>query len=130
MNKAIMFLKKHNIPYTVQPIAYGLERLVIVCDNFNDYSAIHTTIDLWNRRKQSMKYHVDTHFYTCTIWIYPEDVWQTLTDRKGKLQELTDYFWSLIHNNYSPKEAAELQKQYAIDHNLMQTYNEIYHISE
>ena len=123
MKKIIMWCKRHNLPYTVENNAYNTQCVRICTETSAEYSAILSAA------YKLKNVHIDTHFYSGTIRIYPAEMWETICTKSENKQQLTEYFWTLIHQHYTPSEAQAAQKEYAEKCGLMEAYREIYNIS-
>ena len=117
--KAILFCKRHNLPYTVQPLKYGYERIEVQCANYAEMEAV--------RSAAARKFAVDQHTYSMTVYIYDREDDAELKRILSEERKIVNLFWEARHEGKTQEEAHRIQYDYAItNNNAMKAYNFIY----
>ena len=124
MNKIIMWCKRHNIPYVVQNIAHGKQRIEISVDgDYYEFSAIMNDLYKVNRRNN---WTIDRHFQTKTIWVYNTADYEYNKLINAQMQILVDLFYISLRDGKTQEEAKQMQYAYAIKNGMETAYNDIY----
>ena len=117
-NNIILFCKRHNLDYTVQPLILGYTRIAVNCANYAEFDAI--------RRAAAKHYSTDSHIYTLTVYIYDRKERAEIDKFNVDRLTLTDIFFNALHEGKTPDEAKQAQFNYATEHGTIKAYNYIY----
>lgn len=120
LTKALDFCRRRGIPYTVQEIRYGFQRVEICAESYSEYEAIASSA----RKLRGIE--TETHFHTRTIWLYPSETLAEIRRRGNAVHTLTEIFWQAIHAGKDQQTAREEQTAYAQAHGLTEALAEIY----
>lgn len=124
MKKIIMWCKRHNIPYTVENIVHGKQRITIHTDgDYYEYAAICGDLYKVNRRNN---WTIDRHFETKTIWIYNDSDYEYIKKLNAEKSVLVDLFYIALKDGKTQEEAKKMQYAYAIKNGMETAYNDIY----
>jgi hypothetical protein len=119
-----MWCKRHNIPYVVQNIAHGKQRIEISVDgDYYEFSAIMNDLYKVNRRNN---WTIDRHFQTKTIWIYNTADYEYIKLINAQMQILVDLFYISLRDGKTQQEAKQMQYSYAVKNGMETAYNDIY----
>lgn len=120
ITKAVTFCRRRGIPYTVQDIRYGFQRVEICAESWSEYE---TTISAARKLRGIV---VESHINTRTIWLYTSEAYETIRTRGNAIHELTEVFWQAIHAGKDQNAAKAEQTAYAESHGLTEALAEIY----
>ena len=121
MNKAIMFCKKYNIPYTVETLNSGYNRIAIQCTP-NDFSAVYSTVNKANKNK----WYIDIHAATFTIFIHNKAEYEESQKVCNARMILVELFYLELRKHNNQELAKKAQYEYAIKHDCIIAFESIY----
>lgn len=119
MKKIILWCKAHNLNYIIQDLICNCKRIEL---NFETHAEYSIYLSQLYKIRYKKHWTIDTHINTKTIWIYTTADAETIKEHNNKLDTLTTYFWQLIHEGKTSREAGDLQRQFAIKNGLYDVY--------
>ena len=124
MKKIILWCKRHNIPYTVQDIKHGKQRIQITIEgDYSEYSTITSQLYKVSHRN---RWTIDTHINTKTIWIYNTAGYEYIKAINDNMSTLVNLFFTSLQAGKTQDEAKQIQHEYAVKNGMETAYNDIY----
>lgn len=108
--------------FPAKVVQYNSGKYAVIVDGFE-------TVNFWNgieRLFKRAKVHIDYHIYAEKAFIMDAADYAAHKDYSEKMTKLTDVFWEAIHAGKNQNEAKQIQYNYAVEHNCIENFNEIY----
>ena len=117
-----IYKKAINNGYTAKTVQYNSGKYAVIIDGFNTVDFINSIRQIYKRSNV----HIDFNVYTMTACIMDNSDYEANKAYNIAKIDLTNVFWSAIHNGKNQQEAKTSQYEYAVKHNIVNVFNAIY----
>ena len=117
-----IYKKAVNNGYNAKTVQYNSGKYAVIIDGFNTVDFINSIMQIYKRSNV----HIDFNMYTMTAYVMNNADYEANKAYNTAKSDLINVFWSAIHTGKNQQEAKTSQYKYAVKHNIVDVFNEIY----